>query len=147
MTETVDREVRQDVADVLIRYATGIDARDWALFRTCFTDDCDADYGEDIGVWHSAEEITDWMRAAHEPCGPTMRRITDIAVTPRHGGVSSRSYVDALVMFPGSQAGTRATGYYDESSSTPQAWRHARRRFTTVLIQFFAEGTSVDLDA
>jgi hypothetical protein len=27
---TVDREVRQDVADVLVRYATGIDRRDWA---------------------------------------------------------------------------------------------------------------------
>ena len=42
MTE-VDRAVRQDVADVLVRYATGIDRRDWALFRACFTEDCDVD--------------------------------------------------------------------------------------------------------
>jgi len=46
---TVDRDVRADVADVLVRYATGIDQRDWALFRTCFTEDCEADYGG-IGV-------------------------------------------------------------------------------------------------
>ena len=80
MTTAVDREARQDVADVLVRYATGIDSRDWALFRSCFTDDCEADYGE-IGVWHSADEITEWMRATHEPCGHTLHRITNQAVT------------------------------------------------------------------
>jgi hypothetical protein len=39
MTGTVDREVREDVTEVLVRYATGIDTRDWELFRSCFTDD------------------------------------------------------------------------------------------------------------
>ncbi len=54
MTGPVDREVRLDVAEVLIRYATGIDRREWELFRSCFTDDCDIEY-PDIGIWHSAE--------------------------------------------------------------------------------------------
>ena len=54
MTGTdLDRAARGDIAEVLVRYATGIDRRDWTLFRTCFTDDCDADYG-DIGTLHSA---------------------------------------------------------------------------------------------
>jgi hypothetical protein len=26
---TIDRETRQDVTDILVRYATGIDRRDW----------------------------------------------------------------------------------------------------------------------
>jgi 3-phenylpropionate/cinnamic acid dioxygenase small subunit len=148
MTEAVDREVRQDVADLLIRYATGIDARDWPLFRSCFTDDCEADYGDDIGVWHSADAITAWMRETHEPCGHTMHRITNIVVTPRDGGVAARSYVDGLIMFGDNQAGTRATGYYDdELVATDDGWKIARRRFTAVLLQFFPEGTSVDLGA
>ena len=46
----VDADVRGDVSDVLVRYASGIDQRDWALLRSCFTEDCDADYG-DIGAW------------------------------------------------------------------------------------------------
>jgi 3-phenylpropionate/cinnamic acid dioxygenase small subunit len=148
MTETVDRDVRQDVADILIRYATGIDARDWALFRSCFTEDCAADYGDDIGAWHSADEITEWMRATHEPCGQTMHRITNIVVTAAAEGVSARSYVDAVVMFPDNQAGTRAVGYYDdELVDTSEGWRIARRRYTTVLIRFFPEGMSVELGA
>jgi hypothetical protein len=66
----VDRDVRQDVADVLVRYATGIDRRDWALLRSCFTDDCEADYGE-IGGWHSAD-----ARASSSPatCGHASTR-------------------------------------------------------------------------
>lgn len=50
-TRSTDRDLRQDVAEVLVRYATGVDRRDWELFRSCFTDDCEADYG-DIGHWH-----------------------------------------------------------------------------------------------
>src|SRR4029450_12737015 len=80
MTEPLRRGVRQDVAGVGVRYATGIDSRYWDLFRTCFTDDCEADYG-DIGVWHGADEITAWMREVHEACGPTPHRINNIVVT------------------------------------------------------------------
>ena len=65
MTEYQDR---QDISDVLIRYASGIDGRDWALFRTVFTADCDVDYG-DIGHWRSVEEITDFMDRAHAMAG------------------------------------------------------------------------------
>ena len=69
---------------MLLRYATGVDQRDWELFRTCFTDDCDADYGS-IGHWHSGDEITEWMRVAHEPAGHTMHRITNVVVDRDRG--------------------------------------------------------------
>ena len=32
---------RAEISDVFTRYATGIDTRDWALWRTCFTDDAE----------------------------------------------------------------------------------------------------------
>ena len=131
--DTVDREVRLDVADVLVRYATGIDRRDWDLFRTCFTDDCEADYGE-IGVWHGVDEITEWMRVVHDACGHTLHRITNIAVSPGEEGVVARSYVEALVLGPDNCAGVRATGFYDdELVDTPDGWRISRRTFTLVL--------------
>lgn len=131
-TQDVGREVRQDVAEVLVRYATGIDLRDWALFRTCFTDDCEADYGE-IGVWHGVDEITDWMTVVHEACGQTLHRITNIAVSPAEGGVTARSYVEALVLGPDNGAGVRATGFYDdELVDSADGWRIARRTFTLV---------------
>ena len=60
MNAAIDSATRLDVAEVLVRYATGIDRRDWTLFRSCFTADCDIDYG-DIGVWHGADAITAYM--------------------------------------------------------------------------------------
>ena len=147
MTAPVDRDTRQDVADLLVRYATGIDRRDWELFRTCFTADCEADYGE-IGVWHSADEITKWMRETHEPCGHTMHRITNPAVVSSATGVAARSYVDAIVMFGDNQSGTRATGFYDdELVATDDGWKIASRRFTMVMLQLYPEGTKLDLGA
>lgn len=134
MTErAVDRDVRQDVADLLVRYATGIDRRDWTLFRTCFTDDCEADYG-DIGVWHGVDAIAGWMEQTHAACGHTLHRITNQAVSPSGDRVTARSYVDAIVMAADNRAGVRAVGYYDdELVPTGDGWKIARRRFTMVL--------------
>jgi 3-phenylpropionate/cinnamic acid dioxygenase small subunit len=143
---TIDREVREDVAEVLVRYATGIDGRDWALFRSCFTDDCDADYGP-IGHWQSADEITAFMVDAHEAAGHTLHRITNVVVRPSDGGAASRSYVDALVLFADGTSGTRATGFYDdELVRTDDGWKIARRAFTMVLLQLVPDGTVVSLD-
>ena len=61
--ELREREARHDSTELLVRYASGIDRRDWALFRTCWTDDCRADYG-DIGTWEGVDALTDWMSAA-----------------------------------------------------------------------------------
>ena len=134
-TPVVDREVREDVAEVLVRYATGIDRRDWTLFRSCFTDDCDADYG-DIGRWHGADAITEWMKQVHAGLGHTLHRITNQAVSPSGDGVTARSYVDAIVMGPDDRTGTRAVGFYeDELVKTDAGWKIARRRFTMVLLQ------------
>jgi 3-phenylpropionate/cinnamic acid dioxygenase small subunit len=135
MTDGVssDRPVRDGVTEVLVRYASGIDRRDWTLFRTCFTDDCKADYGV-IGTWHGVEEITEWMARSHEGCGHTLHRITNVAVEPDGDNrVRARCYVDALVMGPDDRGGVRANGFYDdELVRTDDGWRIARRRFTMV---------------
>jgi 3-phenylpropionate/cinnamic acid dioxygenase small subunit len=131
----IDPEVRAGVAEVLVRYATGIDRRDWELFRSCFTEDCHADYG-DIGAWQSAGAITEWMRESHAPCGHTLHRISNEVVAPHDRGVSSRCYVDALIMGPENTTGTQAIGFYDDVLVLrTDGWKIARRRFTLVSIQ------------
>ena len=51
-------------------------------------------------------------------------------------GVAARSYVDAIVMMPDNERGTRAVGYYDDALvRTDDGWKIARRRFTMVLVQ------------
>ena len=128
-------DMRQDISDVLVRYAIAIDGRDWDLFRTCFTDDCQADYGQ-VGSWNDLDSLTDWMEKTHAVCGHTMHRITNQAITQNGETATARSYVDAVVMAADNKNGAQALGYYDDALiRTGQGWKIARRRFTLVLVR------------
>ena len=144
MSYPVGRDAHAEIADVLVRYATGIDRRDWSLFRSCFVADCEADYGA-IGTWHNVEEITEYMQTAHEHCRHTLHRITNIGVAGvSEHAASARSYVDALIMGPEGGGGVRATGFYDdELVRTDDGWQIARRRFTMVHLDPVGEGVTL----
>jgi len=136
----VEHEVRQDVADLLVRYASGIDRRDWDLLRSCFTDDCVADYG-DIGRWNGADEITEWMRNTHDLLGRSLHRITNVTVTSNGDAVTARAYVDAIVFGPDDVHGAQSAGYYDDVVvRTDDGWKIARRRFTMVRMHAIEPG-------
>ncbi len=132
----LDREMRDAVSDTLVRYATGIDSRDWPALRSCFTDDCDVDAG-DIGHWHGGDEVVAWMARTHDPLGPTLHRITNIALEPADGGaVSARSYVHGVITTADRSSTIHAYGWYDdELVEAPGDWRIARRRFTPVTTE------------
>lgn len=132
-----EREERQDISDLLVRYATGIDSRDWPLFRTVFTKDCELDYGE-IGNWHGVDEVTEFMDKTHEMAGHTLHRLTNHTIAVDGDKATARTYVDAVIMFVDNQAGVNAWGFYDdEIVRAADGWRIARRRYTSVRVATF----------
>jgi 3-phenylpropionate/cinnamic acid dioxygenase small subunit len=134
-----DHQDRADIADVLLRYATGIDRRDWPLFRTVFTDDCELDYGE-IGAWKGVEAVTEFMEKTHAMAGHTLHRLTNQVITVDGDSAQARTYVDALIMFGDNKSGVNGIGYYDDDlARTGTGWRIARRRFTTVRVATVGE--------
>jgi uncharacterized protein (TIGR02246 family) len=134
-----ERNDRQDISDLLVRYATGIDRRDWPLFRTVFTDDCELDYGE-IGSWTGVDAVTEFMQQAHAMAGYTMHRLTNQAITVDGDKAAARTYIDAVIMTGDNQAGVNAWGFYDdEIVRTGGEWRIARRRFTHVRVTAFGQ--------
>ena len=136
-----DRQDRADIADALLRYATGIDRRDWTLFRSIFTDDCELDYGE-IGAWKGADAVTEFMQQAHALAGHTMHRLTNQVITVDGDSAQARTYVDALIMLADNNSGVNAAGFYDdEFVRTEQGWQIARRRFTQVRVAAVGDPT------
>lgn len=134
-----DREDRQDICDVLIRYATGIDRRDWPLFRTVFTADCELDYGE-IGTWHGVDAVTEFMEQSHAMAGHTMHRMSNQVITVNGDRAESRCYVDGLILAPDNKSGVNAVGFYDDDIvRTTDGWRIERRRFTPVRLTTVGE--------
>lgn len=144
---SIDPATRSAIEAVLVQYAIAIDSRDWDLLRSCFTDDCTADYGA-IGSWSTPEELVEWMRETHEPCGHTLHRMTNVHVKMGDdGGMRARSYVHALVLFADNRSGTSASGFYDdELVESGGEWRIARRSFTSVLLQSVPDGAVFTLD-
>lgn len=122
----------QAIQEVLVRYATGIDRRDWDLFRTCFTDDVSAEY-EGVGTWTSVDEITAYMAEVHADLGYTLHRVSNMAITIDGDAATSRTYVDAVIMAADGQSGVNPVGYYDDGLvRTADGWRIHRRTFTQV---------------
>lgn len=129
-----EHEDRQDISDVLLRYATGIDRRDWTVFRSAFTQDCELDYGE-IGTWHGVDAVTDFMEKSHAMAGHTMHRLTNQVIAVDGDVAVARTYVDGLIMFGENDSGVNAVGFYDDDVvRTDAGWRIARRRFTPVRV-------------
>jgi len=121
---------RQEIGDVLIRYATAIDGRDWNLLRGCFTADCAVDYGP-VGSWSGVEELVTFMVAAHAGAGHTLHRVTNVVAEVDGDDATARAYVDALIMNPDGSGGVTAAGSYaDRLVRTADGWQIATRTFT-----------------
>lgn len=122
----------QAIAEVLTRYATGIDRRDWALLRSCFTGDVHADYG-DTGVWDGGDAITDAMEHLHADMGHTLHRLTNMTIAVDGDAATARTYVDARLLTADGTHRIEAAGFYDDQLvPAADGWRIARRVFTMV---------------
>jgi 3-phenylpropionate/cinnamic acid dioxygenase small subunit len=132
VAEWVDRS---SVVDLLYRYATAIDGRDWRLLRTCFTDDAKLDYGQ-TGRWNSGAEVTEHMSKSHDDFAFTQHRITNPVVDITGDTAAARSYVHA-VFVPGDAPDqpVHAYGHYDdELVRTSGGWQIAKRSFVLVHV-------------
>ncbi|CAN5778477.1 nuclear transport factor 2 family protein [soil metagenome] len=133
MTDNDDR--RRDVEqinDVLKRYATGIDTKNWALFQTCFTDDARFDYGE-IGQWSDTAGITEFMVAAHQGMSDTKHMLHNVVVEFQDDdhatAVTYVHTVQALAADP--TQWIDGVGQYDDHLvQTDDGWRISARTFT-----------------
>jgi SnoaL-like domain len=117
------------IVDVLTRYATGIDFKDWALFRSCWTDEVDLDYGE-VGHFTDPDAFTELFAQVHNPMGPTYHRLSNFVVATDGDAATARTYVHAVLMVtPGDNAGwVDVVGHYDdELVRGADGWRIRRR--------------------
>lgn len=137
MTTEIDSTAsdKAEIADIMIRYATGIDARDDEILRSCWAEDCVADYGE-VGVFRSPTEVMDFMREAHKDMPATYHRISNISTEVAGDTATTRSYFHGL-MDLGGGAWVDAYGHYDdELVRSPGGWKIRHRRVTIARQRF-----------
>jgi 3-phenylpropionate/cinnamic acid dioxygenase small subunit len=125
--------------DLVLRYAEAIDTKDWALFRTVFTEDCCMTYGEPWGPLEGLDVLTDFVIHFHEPLEHLRHATTNFRIGAYVGDTArGRCSVEALLVQTGAPGGDtlRVTGvYHDTFVRTGGAWRISRRVFTSFLTE------------
>jgi SnoaL-like domain len=152
MATTEDWAERAAIVDLLNRYATAIDTRNWVLLRSCFTADSKLDYdeegrfrgikcdqcGEEIAQWDNADAVTGHFTHSHDGYDHTQHRITNAVVELTGNTAAARSYVHAAFVPSGApETLLSAYGRYDDILvKSGQEWLISRRVYTNIHDNF-----------
>ena len=132
-TEVHAREVadRLDVAEVLSRYAQGLDTRDFELVRACFTADAVIEYSSLPEFPGGFPAFFANIRATVLQLASTQHLIGNHVITVDGDSATCSSSVLASQYAAHNDSWTTAGRYDDALARTPAGWRITRRRFTS----------------
>jgi hypothetical protein len=129
---------RAEISDVQLRYATGVDSRDWALFRSCFADEIEGDFSSVFGtppVRLGADEFVATIAPVMSALTATQHMMTNLVITfddADHATVVA--YVRAIHHNADTPGGTEQTvyGYYTNAFvRTADGWRMSKVKLTS----------------
>jgi len=120
---------RAEISDVQLRYATGLDSRDWPLFRSCFADEIETDFTSVFGGDPRKVSADRWTEAARRSLSglkATQHMITNHVITITGDDATCIAYVQARHYLPNESGDSMQTtfGYYtNRLVRTPGGWK------------------------
>jgi hypothetical protein len=138
LTELLDR---QAVGDVVSRYATGVDMRDWSAFRSCFCDEVEIDFSSWSGAPARTLPADDWVagvRVGLSVFDATQHISANQSIALEGDRASCVSYVQAVHVLRGDGEGGVFVlgGYYtNHLVRTEAGWKIRSCRLTVTWTQ------------
>lgn len=120
---------RAEISDVQLRYATGLDSRDWPLFRSCFTDEIETDFTSVFGGEPRRVSADRWTEAARRSLSglkATQHMITNHVIEVAGDDATCIAYVQARHFLPNDAGDSTQTmfGYYtNRFTRTSAGWK------------------------
>jgi hypothetical protein len=121
---------RIEIDDLLTRYATAVDNKDWELYATCFTPDAFIDYSSAGGIKGSLPEVKQWLGEVMPMFPMSQHLVINKTVVIDGDRATARSAVfnpmglpegeGLLLFFEGAY-------YNDKLVRTPDGWRISER--------------------
>jgi hypothetical protein len=133
-----NRTDRAEVQDLLVRYATALDSRDWALLTACFTGDGVTDYGDFGGVNEGPEAIVELCRSALGGLDASQHMITNMVISIEGDTGSAVCYFQAQHVVRGTDGGENylvGGTYRDRLTRTADGWRIAHRTLQPTWVE------------
>lgn len=117
---------RIEITDLLTRYATAVDEKDWTLYRSVFTADAQIDYSTAGGPAGDLESVVSRLSEQLELFSRTQHFVSNIAVELDGDTAKVRAmFFNPMIVAPGKQF-TCGGWYNHELVRTPDGWRSAR---------------------
>ena len=137
-----------EIDDLLTRYATAVDTKDWDLYATCFTPDAFIDYTAAGGIKGTLVEVTAWLAQVLPLFAMTQHVISNRVVVLEGDVATSRSCFFNPMGLSDANGGLQLFfdgGYYnDKLVRTANGWRIAERieetSYTTRLHRLLVPG-------
>jgi SnoaL-like domain len=128
---------RIEIDDLLTRYATAVDTRQWDLYSTCFTEDAFIDYTSAGGVKGQLPEVRAWLEKTMPIFPMSQHAVLNRDIRIAGDTATCRSIFYNPMALPGEapRPGEESPrklfiegGYYnDELVRTPDGWRIRER--------------------
>lgn len=120
------------IDELLTRYATAVDRKDWPLWESCFTEDARIDYRAFGGIAGGVAEVRRWLEETLARFSMTQHLVTNREVRIDGDRASCRSAFYnpmALQPEPGRPAALFFCGgyYHDRLERTSAGWRIRER--------------------
>ena len=115
---------RLEIQGVLAKYARAVDTRDWALWRSLFTDDATVDYSSAGAIAGTRDEVAAWLAAALGAMQMMQHFITNIEIDISGDTADVRAMFYNPMQLPGMADLSFCGGYYHHTMvRTPDGWR------------------------
>jgi len=113
-----------EITALLTRYAHAVDTKDWALYRSVFTDDAHIDYSSTGAIAGGREQVADWLAQGFATIPMSMHYITNIESQIDDDTAQVRAMFYNPMQLPGMTGLSYCGGYYyHELIRTRDGWR------------------------
>jgi hypothetical protein len=115
---------RLEIQNLLAKYARAVDTRDWALWRSLFTDDATVDYSSAGAIAGTRDEVAAWLEAALSAMQMMQHFITNIEIDISGDTADVRAMFYNPMQLPGMPDLSFCGGYYHHTMvRMPEGWR------------------------
>ena len=122
---------RLEIDDLLTRYATGVDRKEWDLWESCFTEDARIDYTALGGPEHGVREMRKWLEETMAGFPMTQHLVTNREVRIEGDTATARSGFYNPMAVPSGDGAHKlffcGGWYHDQLVRTREGWRIRER--------------------
>ena len=127
----MDRQALADriaAEDLLTRYATAVDRRDWEQYRLIFTADAEIDYTSASGIAGTVDEVVEFLSTSLEMFEMTQHLVSNIDLEVNGESATVTAMFNNPMRLPGGDTWFTGGWYHHDLVRTPDGWRSRRLR-------------------